>query len=88
MYDVFIVSINVFLISYHLQVHAELMSVKLELSSIQSESKMTRMSLEKELHVIRTLYQEAKENLAATERKLEEVLSSEAKSVSITTLQH
>ena len=64
------------------------MSVKLQLGSIQSESKMSEMSLQKELDAIKTQYQEAEQNLAATRKKSEEMLSSEAKSVSIATQVH
>ena len=61
------------------------MSVKLQLGSIQSESKTSEMSLQKELDAVKTQYQEAEQNLVATRQKLEEMLSSEAKVVSIAT---
>ena len=64
------------------------MSVKLQLSSIQSESKTSEISLQKESDTVKALYQEVEQNLAATKQKLEETLSCEAKLVSIATKLH
>lgn len=59
------------------------MCVKMELSSIQSGTKMTMTSMEKELTTVRTLYQEAKQSLEVTKLMLEKQISHEETSVSI-----